>query len=195
MTVESPKQLSASSNSVLSPPHSLRKSVSVDSFVRLAHEPDKSTTRQTRGHTTVDAPSQIIVDHLNLTQSSHMGRSRGESISSGYASSNHNDSDDLNSSELSLSRNLKPSAINHPSLTSFSPTSTSTPSMTSLDGSTSSSTHGVGHAFVASTQPGSRRVPHITTSAAGRARSGSLGVYNQNVVHRVNTQAYSVSAI
>ncbi|KAE9411110.1 ras GEF [Gymnopus androsaceus JB14] len=185
-------------------PQSLRKSISVDSFVHYGRDSLSTVvTRPNRGHTgsALEAPSGLVglqglrrdLNHVNQS-----GRSRGDSIGS-VKSSQAGDSD----AEPSDAYNIPTDRYRHDSLKadqprsfvsggelplpSRTPTLSTTSSMSSIMSTTTSSS-------TQEAEPGLRSASSLHAAprpsvAQGRTRSGSLGVYTQNTrrIH-INTQ-------
>lgn len=190
-------------------PQSLRKSISVDSFVHYGRDSLSTVvTRPNRGHTgsALEAPSGLVglqglrrdLNHVNQS-----GRSRGDSIGS-VKSSQAGDSD----AEPSDAYNIPTDRYRHDSLKadqprsfvsggelplpSRTPTLSTTSSMSSIMSTTTSSS-------TQEAEPGLRSASSLHAAprpsvAQGRTRSGSLGVYTQNTrrIH-INTQLSTVS--
>lgn len=188
----------AATHSVLAP-QSLRKSISVDSFVHYGRDSLSTVvTRPNRGHTgsALEPPSGLVGLRRDLHQVNQSGRSRGDSISS-VKSSQAEDSDTERSDAYSSPTDRYTHALkaeNQPGLPlpSRTPTLSTTSSMSSIMSSTTSSS-------TQEAEPSLRSAPSLHAPprplvATGRTRSGSLGVYTQNTrrIH-INTQLSSVS--
>lgn len=88
VTLDNPDSPTAStSQSIFHQPASLRKSLSVDSFVQYGRDHLPTTTRPNRGHTSsaLEPPKGLLFDptqKLDRDRRSAVGRSRGASVSS-----------------------------------------------------------------------------------------------------------------
>ncbi|PFH54496.1 hypothetical protein AMATHDRAFT_70 [Amanita thiersii Skay4041] len=199
-------------NDSLSPSPSLRKSVSVDSFAQYGREsPVHSGPRPTRGNTSSALePPRTLVYGISTSlkkereQQLQGSRTRGASTISNktaYESSLHHDSDversDTMGSPVERYRHnsLKPQDYSKPalragelSLPSRTPTLSTTSSMSSVvtNFTTNSPTLEEVPRLMSqsSLQAMPRRGTLPTVSDIGRARSGSLGVYNSSSTKR-----------
>ncbi|THV04927.1 ras GEF [Dendrothele bispora CBS 962.96] len=209
---EQPTSKPVHSTPSLQPPQSLRKSVSVDSFVQYGREVHPPVVnRPSRGHTgsALEPPkgltftvSKGLRRDLDHTQQSF--RARGTSVSSvrdGYQSSLAGDSDvdrsDTLHSPTDRYRHLSLKSQEHSKgfvrggelpLPSRTPTLSTTSSMSSImSASTSSSTQ---EAAPVTRPVTSHKMASGATSggSSSRTRSGSLGVYNAGKRIFINTQ-------
>ncbi|KAF9044714.1 ras GEF [Hymenopellis radicata] len=188
------------STSLLPPPSSLKKSISVDSFVQYGRDHIPIATRPNRGHTSsaLEAPKGLLFDpthKIDRERRITIGRSRGASVSSAgddravsvVGESDVERSDILNTpidayNRISLKGQDKGKSFvsgGELPLPSRTPTLSTTSSMSSImTASTSSSTQeGVPRMQSASSLHSMARRSLPASSAAGRSRSGSLGMY------------------
>ncbi|KAL0951160.1 hypothetical protein HGRIS_007892 [Hohenbuehelia grisea] len=195
-------------------PQTLRKSVSVDSFVQYARDESSSAagTRQSRVNTgsALDPPRNLVFgisDGLRRERErARSERSRAASVSTTLSGDDY---------EESVGGDAEPSDLLHSSPTGFrpqppikaheqpeifatsvqlplpsrTPTLSTTSSTSSTSVTTTSSTQEDVPRLRATTSmqsmPRRGTVPTIPTSGAGRTRSGSLGVYNSPAVSGV----------
>jgi hypothetical protein len=183
---------------------SLRKSISVDSFVHYGRETSSTVvTRPNRGHTgsALEPPTGLVGLRRDLNHVNQSGRSRGDSISSIKSSLSEDldpdHSDDYNSptdryrlknqdqSRLFVSGGELPLPSRTPTL------STASSQSSILSSTTSSSTQEAVPALRSVSSLQASR-PSVSVDP-GRARSGSLGVYTTPNTRRVqiNTQIAS----
>jgi len=218
-SAKSPKAASS-----LAPPQSLRKSISVDSFVQYGRDsPSSGGARPNRGNTgsALEPPRSLVFGvssrlRREREQRVQYGRIRGASVSTAQ--------DDYNSSLIPDSDLERSDPLNRPAesfrraslkgheqsrpfirpgelpLPSRTPTLSSTSSTSSISVSTGSSNHEDVPRLqsVSSLQSIPRR--GITSSigaTSGRARSGSLGVYAPNTGKRIliNTHLWAVRVL
>ncbi|KAJ4486179.1 ras guanine nucleotide exchange factor domain-containing protein [Lentinula aciculospora] len=179
------------SSSLISP-QSIRKSISVDSFVHFGREAlSPVVTRPNRGHTgsALEPPTGLVGLRRELNHVNQPGRHRGDSISSVKSSlAGDSDADRLDTYNGSTERyrqTLKPQdqARSYVSggelpLPSRTPTLSTTSSMSSIISiTTSSSTQEAAPSLRSASSLQSPARPIATT---GRTRSGSLGVIHIN---------------
>ncbi|KAF5374764.1 hypothetical protein D9758_000275 [Tetrapyrgos nigripes] len=190
----------------LQPPQGLRKSVSVDSFVRYGRDANTSVVnRPSRGQTgsALEPPKGLTFasssgPRSDLDSIHQTARARGISVSSvrdGYQSSLAGDSDfDRSEIHSPNDRKIQPKGFirgGELPLPSRTPTLSTTSSMSSImTASTSSSTQ---EAAPVMRSPTSLKRDSTATSVAssGRTRSGSLGVYSTGKRVYINTQVPS----
>ncbi len=188
------------STSLLPPPSSLKKSISVDSFVQYGRDHIPTVTRPNRGHTSsaLEAPKGLLFDSTHKIDRERritISRSRGASVSSAgddrvvsvVGESDVERSDILNTpidayNRISLKGQDKGKSFvsgGELPLPARTPTLSTTSSMSSImTASTSSSTQeGVPRMQSASSLHSIARRSMPASSAAGRSRSGSLGMY------------------
>lgn len=213
---ESPQPRSSASS--LAPPQNLRKSLSVDSFVKLGRDAHTSAgPRPNRGDTgsALDPPRGFVFDmstglKKERQQHAQAERGRGASISStggdndsAYIVDSDAERSDPLSSPVERYRHASLKGQEHPRpsvrggelpLPSRTPTLSSTSSISSMmSASTNSSTlEGMPRLHSASSlQSLPRRVVAPTISpASGRTRSGSLGVYAPSASRRIPANAH-----
>ncbi|KAJ7597057.1 ras guanine nucleotide exchange factor domain-containing protein [Mycena floridula] len=194
----SPVSPSMNRESLLPPTQSLRKSISVDSFVQYGREAHSTlATRPNRGHTTVEPPRGLVLDLSGLNRDrSDFGRNRGASIGSvvdGYQSSLVSEYDDIENQDPLRVNTRRSSVKDHTrpfvragdlALPSRTPTLSTTSSMSSImSASTSSSTQDGFTPLSASASLQSIPRRNIGIVSTGRARSGSLGIPPTRRIH------------
>ncbi|KAF9069038.1 ras guanine nucleotide exchange factor domain-containing protein [Rhodocollybia butyracea] len=177
-------------------PQSLRKSISVDSFVHYGRDAlSPVVTRPNRGHTgsALEPPTGLVGLRRDLNHVNQLGRSRGDSVSSVKSSlagdsdpdAFSNTTDRFKNSPLKAQDPARSFAGGELPLPSRTPALSTTSSMSSIM-SNSSTQEAAPPLRSASSLPARPLV------SAGRTRSGSLGVYSQNTRRmQINTQVNS----
>lgn len=204
--VEPQPAAAADTASLLPLPPSLRKSISVDSFVHYGRDHTAITTRPNRGHTgsSLDPPKGFPFDVTRKLDRDRrlLGRNRGASIStvgddpeSVVGESDIERSDVLNSptdgfKHVSLKGQDKGKTFvsgGELPLPSRTPTLSTTSSMSSImtTSPSSSTQEGVPRMQSASSLQSMPRRGIPVASPAGRTRSGSLGVYTPSSNRRM----------
>ncbi|KAF5390357.1 hypothetical protein D9757_002906 [Collybiopsis confluens] len=184
------------------PSQSLRKSISVDSFVHYGRDTlSPVVTRPNRGHTgsALEPPSGLVGLRRDLNHVNQSARSRGDSIGSVKSFLAEDLDADRSGNYNSSSDRYKHASLKSPDpvrsfvadgelpLPSRTPTLSTTSSMSSImSSSTSSSTQEAASDLRSASL---QQVPLALSS--GRTRSGSVGVYTQTRRIHINTQIAS----
>lgn len=186
-----------SSSSRFPPPQSLRKSISVDSFVHYSKESHNPvTTRPNRGNTVVDPPrSRVYEVSPTLRKEREMMHQQNKDAPADAdrpGSLSSESADGTRRKGLEQSRSFVPAG--ELPLPTRTPT-LSTASSASHVSTSSSSTQDTGPTTLTSTSSLPQVDQRTASFSNGRARSGSLGVYTSPPGRRIiiNTQLEEVS--